>query len=370
MIRILQVVSNMSRAGIETMLMNYYRKIDRNKIQFDFLCNKADIGEYEEEIISLGGRIYRTPGLNPFKYWKYLAYMDKLFIDHPEWKIIHAHNDAFVAYSLFAAKRNNIPVRISHVHCASFPRSYKLPLALFCREMIPYCCTKKWACGRKAGEFYYGKKVIDDPQFHIHNNAIDINKYLFNKNRRERIREKYNLKDCLVIGHVGRFDYQKNHEFLINVFADIIKKDPSTRLILLGDGHFKERIIAKVKSLCLENYVIFTGSVSNTNDFYQAFDVFVMPSRWEGLPVTSIEAQASDLPCVFSDTITDEVNILPTNQFLSLKLPISEWSNKILNAIYNHTSRVDRYKEITNAGYNIDVQVKKLVDIYYSYLKQ
>ena len=354
----------MSRAGIETMLMNYYRKIDKNEIQFDFLCNKAEIGEYEDEIRLLGGRIYRTPGLNPFKFHSYLVYMKRLFAEHPEWNIIHAHNDAFVAYSLFAAKCNNIPVRISHVHCASFPRTYKLPLAIFCRAMIPFCCTHKWACGIKAGVFYYGKNVVNDPEFHVHNNAIDVSMYKYNEEKRECIRKKYSLDRCKVIGHIGRFDYQKNHDFLIDVFADIEKKDPSARLMLLGEGHLKNKVKEKVKRLGLEDKVIFTGSVSNTNDFYQAFDVFVMPSRWEGLPVTALEAQTADLPCVFADSITKEVNILQTNKFLSLKAPISIWSDIILMTISNHLARVDRCKEITDAGYNINVQVQKLADIY------
>lgn len=370
MIRILQVVSNMSRAGIETMLMNYYRKIDKNEIQFDFLCNKPDIGEYEDEIKNLGGRIYRTPGLNPFKYGKYLSYMKRLFAEHPEWKIVHAHNDAFVVYSLFAAKRNNIPVRIAHAHSASFPRTYKLPLALLCRELIPYCCTNKWACGKKVGVFYYGKDILNDSEFHIHNNAIEINKFLFEKETRERIRKKYGLEGCKVIGHVGRFNYPKNHSFLIDIFANIVKKDQSCRLVLLGDGLFFNSIKEKVRRKGLEDKVIFVGSVSNTYDYYQAFDIFVMPSRWEGLPVTAIEAQTADLPCIFSDVITDEVNILPTNQYLSLNASISTWSDNILTAINNHHARIDRCKEITDAGYNINVQAQQLVEIYKSLLIQ
>lgn len=365
MIRILQVVSNMDRAGIETMLMNYYRHIDRNQVQFDFLCNKTKPGDYDAEILAMGGRIFHTPGLNPFKYIKYLRYMKQLFKEHPEYKIIHAHNDAFVAYSLYAAKRNNIPVRISHVHSAAFTLDYKWPLKVFCRFVIPSVCTHKWACGRKAGEFYYGKGL----EFHVHNNAIEIEKFVFNADIRSKLRKEYGLEDKLVLGHVGRFMWQKNHSYLIEIFACVFRQEPKARLVLLGEGSGMDAIKAKVARMGLSDAVLFIGNVNNTREWYQAFDMFIMPSFWEGLPVTGIEAQAADLPCIFSDTITDEVKVLDSCKFMSIKGDPGVWAEEILRIASAHVQRKDRTMEIRNAGYDIEIEADKFLKIYKSLLR-
>lgn len=364
-IRILHVVSNMDRAGIETMLMNYYRHIDRNEVQFDFLCNKTKSGDYDSEILSLGGRIFHTPGLNPFKYVKYLRYMRLLFEEHPEYKIIHAHNDAFVAYSLYAAKRNNIPTRISHVHSAAFTMDYKWPLKVLCRLLIPYACTHKWACGKKAGRFYYGNNA----EFHVHNNAIEIEQYVYNAEIRTKLRKEYGLEDNILIGHAGRFMWQKNHTFLIDIFAEIHRQAPKAKLILLGDGSRMKAIKEKVEKLGLSHAVLFMGNVNNTKEWYQAFDLFILPSIWEGLPVVSIEAQTADLPVILSDDITDEVKILPSTIFMSRKQPASVWAAKCLQMIQEHPTRIDRSKEIGKAGYDIKTEAKKLVEIYKNLLE-
>lgn len=362
MIRILQVVSNMDRAGIETMLMNYYRHIDRNEVQFDFLCNKTKPGAYDSEILSMGGRIFHTPGLNPFKYIRYLRYMKHLFREYPEYKIIHAHNDAFVAYSLYAAKRNNIPVRISHVHSAAFTMDYKWPLKVLCRLIIPSVCTNKWACGRKAGKFYYGNGTA----FYVHKNAIEIEKYVFNADVRSALRKEYGLEDNFVIGHVGRFMWQKNHSYLIDIFVQAHKLEPKTKLVLLGDGSGLDSVKSKVEKLGLSDDVLFMGNVNNVKDWYQAFDMLIMPSFWEGMPVTGVEAQAADLPCIFSDTITDEVKILDSCRFMSIKGDPGVWADEIIRVASAHVVRKDRSTEIRNAGYDIKIEADKLVSIYKS----
>lgn len=360
MIRILQVVSNMDRAGIETMLMNYYRHIDRSEVQFDFLCNKTKPGDYDSEILSMCGKIFHTPGLNPFKYIRYLKYMKQLFKEHSEYNIIHAHNDAFVVYSLFAAKRNKIPVRISHVHSAAFTMDYKWPLKVLCRLFIPSACTHKWACGKKAGKFYYGSNA----EFHVHNNAIEIDQFVFNAEIRSKLRKKYNLEESIVIGHSGRFMWQKNHTFLIDIFAEIYKRTPKAKLVLLGEGSRMNTIKAKIEKLGLADAVLLMGNVNNASEWYQAFDLFILPSIWEGLPVVGIEAQAADLPVLFSDDITDEVNILASTVFMSRKLPASTWAERSLQMIREHKNRTDRSKEIREAGYDVEIEARKLVETY------
>lgn len=363
MIRILHSVSNMDRAGIETMLMNYYRHIDRKKIQFDFLCNKEKQGAYDEEIRALGGNIYHSPGLNPFKYLKYLKYMRKMFCEHSEYKIVHAHNGAFVVYPLFAAKKNRVPNRIAHVHSASFTMDYKWPLKMLCRPLIPFCATEKWACGTEAAKFYYGKKILDRGKAIVINNAIEINRFVFNEEIREHLRIENDLQDKFVVGHVGRFDSQKNHTFLVDIFKEVYKKEPRAMLVLLGEGELMKEIKDKVKELKLDDCVLFKGNVNNVNEWYQAMDVFVLPSVWEGLPVVGIEAQSADLPCAFSDDITREVDLLPSTAFIKRENSIEKWVEYILRYAKEHV-RVDRSKEIKAAGYDIETEAQKLMALY------
>ncbi len=352
----------MNRAGVETMIMNYYRHIDREKIQFDFLCSQSKEAAYDSEIRKLGGRIYHTPGFNPIKLFKYKKYMKKFFKEHPEYKIVHAHNGALVVYPLFAAKKSNVPIRISHMHSAAFTIDYKWPIKIICKPFIRFCVTDKWACGNEAGKFYYGENAIANNEVLVINNAIDINRFLFDEDIRRRIRNEHNLKDKFVIGHVGRFDKQKNHNFLIDVFNEVYKKNKDARLLLLGDGSLIDTIKAKVKTLGLNDVVMFMGNVDNVNEFYQAMDVFMLPSVWEGLPVVGIEAQTADLPCVFSDDVTKETTILSSTKYLNRKDSIKKWADTVMNA--KKHNRVDRSEEVKAAGYDIETESRKLADIY------
>lgn len=362
MIRILHSVSNMDRAGIETMLMNYYRHIDRTKIQFDFLCNKAKKGAYDEEILSMGGRIYRTPGLNPAKYPKYLKYMKKVFSKN-NYRIVEAHNGALGVYALNAAKRNNIPVRIYHAHGASITKDWKLPLKYFCRAMLPYNMNIHYTCGIEAAKCYFGKNAVAKGDYTLIPNAIEVERFVFNEETRNRIRTQYGLEDKHVIGHVGRFMKQKNHTFLLDVFAAYSKNDKAAYLILLGDGELMDEMKAKAEQLNIADKILFAGNVDNVNEWYQAFDCFMLPSIWEGLPVVGVEAQTADLPCIFSDTITREIDLLENNEFISTSGPMEQWVNAIAKAL-KHTSRRDNTEIITKNHYNIRTEALKLQERY------
>lgn len=194
MIRILHSVSNMDRAGIETMLMNYYRYMDKSKVQFDFLCNKKKPGAYDDEIKSMGGRIYHTPGLNPAKYPVYLKYMRELFQEHPEYKIVEAHNGALGVYALHAAKVSKIPVRIFHAHGASITKDWKLPIKLVCKACLPTNMTHHFSCGVEAAKCYFGQKVVDENDYVLIPNAIDVERFIYNPEIRNKIRKENNLE--------------------------------------------------------------------------------------------------------------------------------------------------------------------------------
>lgn len=363
MIRILHSVSNMDRGGIETMLMNYYRHIDRDKIQFDFLCNKMKPGDYDDEIQKLGGRIFRTPGLNPMKYPRYLKFMSELFMKYPDYPIVEAHNGALGVYALNAARVNHIPVRIFHAHGASITKDWKLPIKIICKALLPLNMNQRFTCGIAAARYYFGDKIVDDGEYTLIPNAIDIERFLFNNDIRNQIREEYGLKDKHVIGHVGRFMTQKNHVFLLEVFAAYKKQDSKAHLVLLGEGELMDNMKSLVKKMNLLDSVSFLGSVSNANEWYQAFDVFVFPSLWEGLPVVGVEAQTADLPCIFSKTISNEIDILEKTQFVGLEEGVNAWTAAINQAVQS-AERKNVRDIIAAHGYDIHTEAVKLQEKY------
>ena len=356
-IRILQCVSNMDRAGIETMLMNFYKNIDKEKIQFDFLCNKSKPGDYDDEIKSLGGKIYVSPGLSPFKWFKYQKYMKNLFKEHPEYKIIHCQNEAMGFPALYAAKKANIPVRIAHSHNTTTRLDLKWPIKIIYKYLLRTVATDFVACSHAAGKYLFGKDVK------IINNAIDIEKFTYNELIRNKIRKNMKLDNKFVIGHVGRFEPQKNHEFLVRMFNEYQKQDKNAILLLIGTGTLEKKIKKLVHKLNLEDKVVFTGNISNVNEMYQVMDVFVLPSFHEGLPVVGIEAQISGLKCILSNKITEETKITDNIEFL----PIDDYNNWI--------EQIKKYKEykrkkINNDIYNINYIKQNLIEYYQKLLKK
>ena len=363
MLRVLHSVSNMARAGIETMLMNYYREIDRNQIQFDFLANKPVPGEYDEEIRSMGGRVFVSPGLNPLHYPRYRRFMADLLQSNPEIGILHAHNEAMGYYALQSAKDAGLPVRIAHAHNTQIIRDYKYPLKLICKQLLPGAATDYWSCGRDAGIYYYGQKRWQASGFILHN-AIDVSRFAFRQETRERLRQLHGLAGCTVIGHVGRFNVQKNHSRLLEIFAEIAKAVPDARLVLIGVGELEQAAKEKARALGIQDKVLFLGQMPDVSEWYQAMDCFVLPSLFEGLPVVGIEAQAAGLPCVFSDRVTDEVLLSPGARRVPLGAEDAEWAREILTARQSETERTRGKDLVRQAGYDIHVEAQKLQEIY------
>ncbi|MBQ9517722.1 MAG: glycosyltransferase family 1 protein [Eubacterium sp.] len=359
MIRILHSVSNMDRAGIETMLMNFYRNVDREQVQFDFLCNKPNPGDYDEEIRALGGRIFVTPGFKSYR--KYLKYMTKLFSEHPEYKIIHTHNGSLMLYALESAKMNKIPIRIAHAHATAIPVGLKNEVKKLIRPFIKYAATDYWGCSNAAGKFYFSEDRWNKANELIHN-AINVDNFTFNEAVRKEIREQYGFGDKLVIGNVGRMMDQKNQKKLLDVFAEIHKINPETQLVIIGTGELEDKLRQQTRELGLEDAVTYTGVLSNVNEWYSVFDVFVMTSLYEGLPVVAVEAQAADLPCVLTDTITPEVKITDNVKFLGLYDESAEWAKAILEI--EPAERVSRAAEFKQAGYNIRYEAKRMQELY------
>ena len=365
MLRVLHSVSNMARAGIETMLMNYYREMDRSQIQFDFLANKPAPGEYDEEIRRMGGRVFVSPGLNPLHFPKYKRFVADLVHQTPEIKIVHAHNEAMGYYALKSAEDAGIRVRIAHAHNTQIIRDYKYPLKLICKKLLPGAATEYWSCGRDAGLYYYGETRWHASGF-ILRNAIDVSRFAFRPEERDRLRRLHHLDDCFVIGHVGRFNVQKNHSRLLDIFAQIAKTNPDARLVLIGVGELEQSVKEKAMAMGIQEKTLFLGQMADVSGWYHAMDCFVLPSLFEGLPVVGIEAQAAGLPCFFSDRVTDEVLLSAGARRIPLQAEDSQWANEILAARHSAAERMQGVESVRRAGYDIHVEARKLQEIYLS----
>lgn len=360
MIRILQCVNDMHRAGLETMLMNYYRNIDRDKIQFDFLTHRPDRSDYDDEIESLGGKVYYAPRLYPQNYHAYFKYMKQFFAEHPEYQIVHSHIDSMSYLPLLAAKKAGVPIRIAHSHNTSIDKDFKYILKQYYRYRITSVANHYCACGKEAGEFLFRGKAKN---VKVIPNAIETDKFIYNEEMRKLKRKELQVGDSFVIGHVGRLSYQKNHKFLIEIFQEICKKNDNAILLLIGVGEKEQEIRNQVHELGLDNKVKFLGNRSDVNELYQAMDVFTMPSFFEGIPVTGVEAQFAELPCIFSDKVPNEVSFTDKCKFIGLDKSAKEWADVILSI--NIKDRMNNQNVVSNSWYNIQ-NAKSILAEYYN----
>lgn len=346
-IRVLIVNGKMICGGVEAFIMNLYRHIDRTKVQFDFLVHYKERYFYDDEIEKLGGKIYRLSFRNDKNFFKYKHDLKQFFKEHKEYSIVWGHMDGLAAIYLKVAKKYGVKTTIAHAHITSAEKSLKGYLKRLLRKKISKYADLRFACSTEAGKYLYGKN-----EFKIIPNAIEISRFRFNETIRDEIRAQYGWENKIVLGHVGRFNDQKNHKFLIDIFKKLTEINDQYRLCLCGDGENRCSIEQQISDLHLNNKVLLMGNVSNIHELYQAFDLFLMPSLYEGLPVSGIEAQASGLNCVFSDTITREVALFSNKvKFLSLKQPYDIWAD-IINSFINYERR-DTTEGIKNAGYDI-----------------
>lgn len=360
-IRILHCVNDLHRAGLETLIMNYYINIDKKKIQFDFLTHRPYKSDYDEEIEQMGGKVYYAPRLYPHNYFKYFRWMNRFFKEHQDYFIIHSHIDSMSFFPLLAAKINHIPVRIAHSHSTSIDKDFKYPLKQILRKKINKVCNVRLSCGLQAGQYLFGNKEFD-----IIPNAVDAQKFYYNKLNRITKRKELKIDDKFVIGHVGRFSYPKNHKFLIDIFREIKKIESKSVLLLVGTGEKEEEIRRYVEKLNLIDSVLFLGNKKDVNAYYSAMDVFVMPSLFEGIPLAGIEAQFSNMNCYFSDRIPKEVQFSKKVKFISLNNSSIEWANKIIKG--RNTNR--EKTKFLNYNYDIKYAHKKLEEYYFKLYKR
>lgn len=354
-IRVLIVDGKLISGGAEAFIMNVYRHIDRNVIQFDFLVHYKDRFFYDDEVERLGGKIFRLSFRNDHNIIKYIHELKIFFNSHKEYDVVWGHMDGLAPIYLKIAKTCGMKCTIAHSHIDHSEKTFKGVIKSLLRRNISKYADYRFACSSLSGKYLFGKG-----DFHVIPNAIDVKKFSFNGSVRNRIRDINKWNESIVIGHVGRFFSQKNHSFIIEVFRHIAQLNDKFVLCLCGDGDDRVNIEKKVKEYGLSDKVLFTGSIHNINEYYQAFDLFILPSLYEGLPVSGIEAQTSGLKCIFSDTITPEACFIKDNVTYLPITPNSEilWANKIIE-LSNYT-RKDMSMVICDKGYSIDYLAKKL----------
>lgn len=362
-IRVLQVIGIMNQGGAETMIMNLYRNIDRSKVQFDFVENENSGAFFDDEIRNLGGHIYHCPRFRGKNYFEYKKWWKDFFDEHDEYSAVHGHIGSTAAFYLKEAKNHGI-MAIAHSHSIYVKGQNHLLYSILSyptRNIADYF----FLCSEQAGIDRFGKQATSNPEraFFVPN-GIDTEAFRFNVESRKNKRKEYGIKDDeFVIGHVGRFVDAKNHAFLLDVFKEAILINPSSKLLLVGDGEMHQSIEEKAEYMGLKEKTIFLGNRPDVNDLLSAMDVLVFPSKYEGLPVTLVEAQCNGLPCVISDSIPSDCVLIPELiQVRSLEENPVEWAKTALNCkTVNRIAYADKIKE---TGFDIKKSAKWLEEFY------
>lgn len=348
----------MNRGGIETFMMNYIRHMNLKQFHIDFAVRGPERGAYDDELESLGCKIYRLPqrSKHPIDFQKKLR---SILTTH-NYQIIHSHADAMSSWILKIAKECDVPVRIAHSHNTQHltTNPIKFQLNEFARKNINKYATDRFACSQAAGKWLFG-----NASFEVIHNAIETRDYAFDNEKRKTIRKKYGISDdTILLGHVGRFDTQKNHVFLIDMFAELAKKNDNYKLMCVGDGWLRDDIEKQIKENNLTGKVILAGQQKNAKDFYNSFDLYVFPSLFEGLSFVLIEAQANGLTCINSDGVPQETNLSGDDKMIYFPLERKKWVDEILGL-----GRPERYNGeiyVIEHGYDINHEAIRL-EAYY-----
>ena len=356
--KVLIVVNNMNMGGIENFLMNVVRNINLEKIEISFLYCEIIDTYFDDEIKELGFRITkicsRSSGI--FKHLREL----KMFFKNNKFDVVHINYGTSLCFTAArAAKKSGVKNVIVHSHNSS---SKKAVLHKLCKPLISIYANKYLACSKEAANWMFTKKINNSNKVIIVKNAIDTIKYKFDEVSREKIRREFNIDNSkMIIGHIGRFNAQKNHDFLIQIFNEYVKINNNSMLLLLGNGELKVDIENKVKKLKIQDKVIFGGIRGDIPEVLSAMDCFIMPSFFEGLPLTLVEAQANGLKCLVSDCITQEINITDAVEYYSLNNTAREWAEKV-NC--SEKFRGEYNEKVKSSGFDINEELKIIEEIY------
>lgn len=368
--RVAQILGKMNGGGVEQVVMNYYRAIDREQVQFDFYLFKGSKYVPVEEIKALGGRLFVLPTFrHPVKYVRTL----RRLLTENQYSIMHCHLSTLSFLPLLAGKHAGVPVRILHNHSTSGgAREWLRNLAKFLlKPLAKLYATDRFACSAHAAEWIYGHVPVCDMEDTrapkkaaiVMRNAIDTELFRFSEKKRTQTRKELKVKQgTLLFGNVGRFCPQKNQQFLIDIFAQIVRQHSNSKLVMAGVGDDMELIRARVLAAGLADKVIFAGQRSDIDCLYSAMDCFILPSNYEGLGMAGIEAQCAGLQCLFSEHVPQEVKITRNAHFLSFKTSAHDWAFAAINLA--GIKRCDSSAETAASGYDIIAEAKKLAEYY------
>lgn len=364
-ISVLYFVDCLEHGGIQSLLLEIVKHL-HNNLDISFLIFESDKKEVLEDVMaSYGCTIYKIPSLvkHPLKC---LRACDKLFKNH-HFDILHCHSSSKSVAPLKTAKKNNVKVRIEHVHSDRFQTNNFIK-TLFGKMLInPTCKYANYymACSNSASKWMFKKKYTKTNKPIIIKNAIEIDRFAYNTINRNAIRNQYGIdKDEFVVGHIGRFIEVKNHYFLLDVFKEVLLQNNNSRLLLVGVGPLMEKVKEKASQLGIIDKIIFANYQDDTSKFYSAFDVFVLPSLFEGLPFVGIEAQAAGLPCYFSNNVSNEIVVCHKQSFLlDLKDSPKSWATTIIKNDINR-NREESSLVMKNAGYEINEEINRLYEFY------
>ncbi|WP_270838190.1 glycosyltransferase [Mitsuokella multacida] len=370
MYKVLQVGMTENKGGTETYLMSQYRKLNRNEIRYDFLSFTSQKMAYEDEIVNKGDKVYHIISRlkNPLIHYYRLAIL--------MWKMRKSYSavvvntcDMIYVFPLFIGWLFRIKKRIIHSHNSGYERrlTFFHKMVLFINKIIvSFSVTDRWACSELAGKWMFGNK-----DFVVIHNAINLELFKFNSDTRKRLRHSMKSDNAFVLGNVARFSYQKNHEFLIKIFKEVHDQDPSAQLWLIGNTsidmrgntQYYDNVCQLIEKYHLDDSVKILGVRNDVPELYQAMDCYVLPSRFEGLCVSAIEAQAADLPCVVSDRLSDETKLIDDFLYLPLNQDTRLWARKILE--FRNRKRCNNDKIIRAKGYDINAEVKRVTQLYF-----
>ena len=382
-VRVLHVLGNTNLGGAESRIMDLYRHTDRNRVQFDFLVHSGEEGFYEKEIRELGGRIFRVPRFRIYNYFSYRKALKEFFQKHHEFALVQGHMTSTAAIYLPIAKKAGVKKTAAHARSAGVDKGLKGTMTRFLRRNLADKADYLFTCSELAGISVYGEKAVREGKTIFIPNAIDCAGFTFDPEKRKKMREELGLTDALIIGHVGRFHYAKNHEYLLRVFAELCRMsagaggstaetgaDQNYHLILLGEGPLMEDTRKLAEELGVADRVHFLGNHKNIADYYQAMDYFVYPSRYEGMPGTIVEAQASGLPCLMSDAICREVIATELVETMSIEKEPKVWAEELqrrIDALVSKQENREKYAaKMAAAGFDVHAQAERMMRFYES----
>ena len=362
-IRVLHVLGKTELGGAESRIMDLYRHIDRSRVQFDFLVHTEEEGYFDKEIYELGGRIFRVPRFRLYNYFSYRKAVKDFFQLNHDFRVVQGHMTSTASVYLPVAKKAGVPVTVAHARSAGVDKGMKGTATRWMRRNLHKKADYMFTCSELAGISVFGERAQREGKTIFIPNAIDCPAFACDDRKREEMRQQLGISDKYVIGHVGRFHYAKNHEYLLRIFKAL--KESGSRdyaLILLGAGGGTEQAKRLAEELGIAGDVHFLGNRSNVYDYYQAMDYFVYPSRFEGLPGTMVEAQTAGLRCLMSDAICKEVVVTDLVKVMGIEEDPACWADYIeKTADYERCSRVE---EMRRAGFDVSTQAEIMMHFY------